>query len=370
MGFRGASPAELFFPEAFGTASGEAVGEAAQEALPKGAQVTNSTLLVIQSVNPRCICIVNQVAQLIMHRRRRSLGVELEAIQPAVGERSPLLLFGTCTSTSIHFLSNYNSTCTGAPHRRSPPHPGDRPAGAHRGHGSSTSSASQGDVSGRCSAAGAALPQVAMPPCMDHRRTRHPGDRPAGGGVSSGRDVGTHARRRGERCVTVPGEAGCSAWRGHASMRRRAVKPLAAKTEQQGCSAEVAIELEPMESIRNSSSPRSPLGPILRWPYPSGAPEEVRSLSFWGREKKASASASSLSKRPAGIPWLTTLKKPSLPQALATVPAEPGDDRSTTGTAVVLAMMAGSTERSGLVAVAKAVMARSISVGSRDLRAS
>jgi hypothetical protein len=36
----------------------------------------------------RCICIVNQVAQLIMHRRRRSLGVELEAIQPAVGERS------------------------------------------------------------------------------------------------------------------------------------------------------------------------------------------------------------------------------------------------------------------------------------------
>lgn len=113
-------------------------------------------------------------------------------------------------------------------------------------------------------------------------------------------------------------------------------------------SAEVATELEPTESIKNSSIPRSPLDPILRWPYPSGAPEEVRSLSFWGREKKASASASSLSKRPAGMPWLTALKKPSLPQALATAPAEPGDDRSTTGTA---------TETSGLVAVSKAVMA-------------
>ncbi|TKW01681.1 hypothetical protein SEVIR_8G195400v4 [Setaria viridis] len=48
------------------------------------------------------------------------------------------------------------------------------------------------------------------------------------------------------------------------------------------------------------------------------------------------------------MPWLTTLKKPSLLQALATAPAEPGEDRSTMGT-MAFVEMAVLMETLGLV---------------------
>lgn len=82
---------------------------------------------------------------------------------------------------------------------------------------------------------------------------------------------------------------------------------------------------------RYSTQPTSPLGPMLLFPYPNGLGGPAFSFSESGKEKKLTASDSSLEMNSVGTPWLITLKNPNSSQALTRRFFESGFDRSMMG---------------------------------------